>query len=119
MVEIRGGAATSLDDMVFEFLEYGEESSPESSFSSGDGCYDDDRDEERSFDVEESKAFWGEQMKLLQVCNGASETPMKLKIFYFYFLCDFLMEILFCFHRERCTEPIRSNRRFDKPRRRF
>lgn len=66
MVEIRGGAATSLDDMVFEFLEYGEESSPESSFSSGDGCYDDDRDEERSFDVEESKAFWDEQMKLLQ-----------------------------------------------------
>ncbi|EXB44650.1 hypothetical protein L484_010341 [Morus notabilis] len=67
MVEIRGVAATSLDDMVFEYLEYGEESSPESRFISGDDCYDDDGEEERSsFDVEESKAFWDEQKKLLQ-----------------------------------------------------
>ena len=59
-----------LDDMLFGFLDAGEES-PESSFGSG-GDYDglDGEDHEAvegSFNGEESKAFWDDQFRNLQV----------------------------------------------------
>ncbi|PON74874.1 hypothetical protein TorRG33x02_246480 [Trema orientale] len=77
ILEIHGGAPSTLNDLVFGFLEedHGEES-PESRFGSGAGeDYDwGEEEEEESCDVEENKAFWEEQIKLLQatICRTNS-----------------------------------------------
>ncbi|KAF4382730.1 hypothetical protein F8388_015558 [Cannabis sativa] len=64
--------ASSLSDMVFGFLEEHADESPESRFSSSDDC--DYGDEEDGCDVEENKAYWEEQINLLQttICRTNS-----------------------------------------------
>lgn len=74
-----GGAPASLSDMVFGFLEDHADDSPESRLGSGAGDYDYGEEVEESCDVEENKAFWEEQMKLLQV---------RMEFFFFFsFFC--------------------------------
>lgn len=51
----------SFSDVFFRYLEDGETS------SSGSFCNSDDEDEQNSFDLKESKAFWNSQDELLQV----------------------------------------------------
>lgn len=57
--DLMSGTA-SFSDVFFRYLEDGET-------SSGNFCNSDDEEEENSFDVKESKAFWNSQGELLQV----------------------------------------------------
>lgn len=65
-VDLLCGTA-SFSDVFFRYLEDGETSSG-NFCNSGDGNgYSDDEEDENSYDVKESKAFWNSQDELLQV----------------------------------------------------
>lgn len=60
-------ATASFSDVFFRFMEDGETSSG-NFCNSGDGSgYSDEEDDENSFDVKESRAFWNSQDELLEV----------------------------------------------------
>lgn len=77
---------TSFADLVFGYLEE-DQTSSENSFSSNgynDADEDEDEDHENPFNVEENKAFWEEQDRILQV-NFHIKFWHINKVFIFYF----------------------------------
>jgi hypothetical protein len=76
---------TSFADLVFGYLEE-DQTSSENSFSSNgynDADEDEDEDHENPFNVEENKAFWEEQDRILQV-NFHIKFWHINKVFFFF-----------------------------------